>query len=128
MKQFLKIILLSAGLTGCAYEVDRTVVTERSFVNEESGCRERHRFCRANCQTEHPYSALGRERCFDHCEYQLTSCLNSSSLIVQREPSVIVEPYAPVVVDPYPNVFVQPYTFWGGRGYYHHHYHGFRHR
>ena len=107
------------------------MVTETSFVNEESGCRERHRFCRENCLTQHPYSGTSRQQCFDTCEYRLTSCLTSSSMIVQREPTTIVESYAPLYVDPYPNTFFGPYTYWGGRGYYHHyhdHFYGRRFR
>ena len=130
MKHFLNIVLLSASLVGCVHEVDRAVVTETSFVNDEPNCRQQHRFCRENCLKKHAYNTLNRDRCFDVCEYRLTSCLNASSMIVRRESPVIVDPYVPVI-NPYPHVFVDsypyPYPYWGGR-YYHPSFHGYRHR
>ena len=126
MKHFLNIVLLTTSLSGCVHEVDRAVVTQTAFVNDEPSCREQHRFCRERCYKKHLYDTLSRDRCFDSCEYHLTSCLRDSSMIVRQKSSVTDDPYASMI-NPYPHVFVDPYPYWGER-YYHRPFHGYRHR
>jgi hypothetical protein len=44
IKQLLEIFILSAALSGCAYEITRPVVTESPAIREMSvmGCQEKH--------------------------------------------------------------------------------------